>query len=169
MRTLEQIKNGAFKAHRDTNHLYAGVYPYELHLNWAVSVADRFIYLLPEAQGDLARGILYWHDAMEDARQNYNDIVKATGIVSLAEGVLALTNFRGRTRDERAPKEYYDYIKQNVLWIFCKMCDRAANMEFGGIFGGTMLQKNRDKMEDFLSALDADIHFPEFADYLRTL
>ena len=46
------------------------------------------------------------------------------------EIVYALTNEKGRTREERANEHYYEFIRQTPYAPLVKMCDRMANMAY---------------------------------------
>ena len=46
------------------------------------------------------------------------------------EIVYALTNDKGRTRDERAGEKYYAGIRSTPYAPFMKLCDRVANITF---------------------------------------
>ena len=52
-----------------------------------------------------------------------------------AEIVYALTNDKGRTRQERAGEKYYAGIRETPYAPFMKLCDRLANMTYS--FSGT--------------------------------
>jgi (p)ppGpp synthase/HD superfamily hydrolase len=171
MKDLKEIKEFAFKAHADTNHLYGEVYPYSEHLNWVKAVAERYMHLLPdqtEEFKDRVRATCYLHDSIEDARLTYNDVLKATDDRDIAEAVFVLTNMRGRTRKERANAQYYKEIRQNKIARFVKLCDRIANMEFS-IKSGTMSDMYRKEMPHFLDEMSAEGFFPEMAEYLKSL
>ena len=93
----------------------------------------------------------YLHDTIEDARMTYNDVVKfirnfrPEGITlpdvcvkelesQVPEIVYALTNEKGRNRDERADAIYYKGIRETRFASFVKMCDRLANLRFTVMF-----------------------------------
>ena len=53
--------------------------------------------------------------------------------IEVAEIVRAVTNYgRGRNREERMPDFVYQDIRDTQGATFVKLCDRIANMEFGG-------------------------------------
>jgi (p)ppGpp synthase/HD superfamily hydrolase len=144
------------------------VYPYELHLNWVASVAERFKHLAPSGI-DTVKATCYLHDSIEDARLTYNDVRKGAESVVVAEAVFLLTNLRGRTREERANDEYYEGIRNNKIAQFVKLCDRIANMEFGVLFGGSMVEKYRQELPNFLEKTGAYDSYPEMAAHLKSL
>lgn len=125
---VEKVKNFAIKAHRATNHCY-GKYPYEFHLFMVCNQVLEYKHLLSQDDFILALKAAFLHDVIEDARVTYNDIKKKFGI-PVAEIVYALTNNKGRNRDERADDSYYNGIRTNPLFIFVKLCDRLANIKF---------------------------------------
>ena len=77
----------------------------------------------------------YYHDSIEDARQTYNDVMKAARrwmsdeqALVATEIVYALTNDKGRSREERAGERYYAGIRETPFAPFVKLCDRFANV-----------------------------------------
>ena len=77
----------------------------------------------------------YYHDSIEDARQTYNDVLKSARrwmsdeqALVATEIVYALTNDKGRTREERAGERYYKGIRETPFAPFVKLCDRLANV-----------------------------------------
>lgn len=56
---------------------------------------------------------------------------KATNY-TIAELVYAVTNEKGRNRAERANDKYYEGIRNTEHATFVKLCDRIANIEYGG-------------------------------------
>jgi hypothetical protein len=79
----------------------------------------------------------YYHDSIEDARLTYNDVMKiarsfmdAEQALMATEIVYALTNEKGRSREERANEKYYAGIRATPYAPFLKLCDRVANITF---------------------------------------
>lgn len=64
------------KAHQDTNHKYDGYIPYEFHLQMALTIAKRFIHLIPISYRAIVLAAVIAHDAIEDVRLTYSDIKK---------------------------------------------------------------------------------------------
>ena len=60
--------------------------------------------------------------------------------ITAAEVVYALTNDKGRTRNERAGEHYYAGIRETPYAPFVKLCDRLANMTYS--FNGTNASNN---------------------------
>jgi hypothetical protein len=127
-RAIELSTNG----HNDTNHKY-GSGSYTIHLAHVVDVAYRFIDLIPIESRAIVIASCYLHDAIEDARLSYNDILKSIKSIRVAEIVRAVTNYtRGRNREERMPDFIYKEIAETDFARFVKLCDRIANIEYSG-------------------------------------
>ena len=152
--------------HRNTNHLYSNYLPYEFHLNMAAKVCQDFIHLPENHWSDLVIAC-YAHDLIEDCRLTYNDIREKLGEY-VAEIVYAVTNEKGKTRKERANKNYYYGIKQNPAAIFIKLCDRIANVQFSKMFGSKMFDLYKKENDDFVNAI-YDEQFQKMFEYLNNL
>ena len=122
----------AVTAHEQTLHRYDGA-PYSVHLAMAAHYADMFSYLLPEEKRDYVLSAVWLHDTIEDCRITYNDLKKVFG-AEIAEMVFAVTNNRGRTRDERADEDYYRGIRNTPYATFIKLCDRSGQRRIFGCF-----------------------------------
>lgn len=159
----------AAKAHEDTNHRYdkeGKNHPYIYHLDMVVEVAREFKHLIPEKDYfDVETG-LYFHDAIEDARLTYNDVYKLTKSLIAANIAYALTNEKGKTREERANDKYYDGIMDTEYAPFGKVCDRIANMRYGKQEGSSMLQTYIKEYPDFKKKL-YDERYKEMFDYIE--
>jgi (p)ppGpp synthase/HD superfamily hydrolase len=150
------------KAHQETNHKYDGYIPYEFHLQMALTIAKRFINLIPINDRAVVLAAVISHDAIEDARLTYND-VKNMAIscgaseqqsMMVAEMVRAVTNDgRGRNRDERMPDYIYEEIKATFYAVFVKLCDRLANVNYGLVTGGSMPKKYQKEQPTFKGKL----------------
>jgi len=103
--------------------------PYTYHLKMTYDYGCKFAHLLTATECELALSACWCHDVIEDTRQSYNDVAKVCG-VELSEIVYALTNEKGRTREERANDQYYLCIRQNEVATFVKLCDRLANVTY---------------------------------------
>ena len=112
----------ALRAHGD--QAYAGIFPYEKHLNDVVQVLKRFGYTgIYEICGWL-------HDSIEDGNLSYNKIKEYFG-EDVAEAVFAVTDELGRNRIERKEKTYPKIFKIKLAQVV-KVADRIANIEHGG-------------------------------------
>ena len=74
---------------------------YDYHLQRVHEVADKFIYLVAEEERENVLCACWVHDIIEDARETYNDVKKNTN-ETVAELAFALTNEKGKNRNERA-------------------------------------------------------------------
>jgi len=125
---VEKAKAYAYSAHGITNHFY-GKKPYSYHLESVVSFAQQFIYLIPEEEREDVLAACWMHDTEEDARLSFNEI-KCFLNQTVADYVHAVTNNRGKSRNERADCEYYQGIIRYKHALFVKLCDRIANVNF---------------------------------------
>lgn len=158
------------KAHQDTNHKYDDYIPYEFHLRMALTIAKRFINLIPIKHRPVVLAAVIAHDAIEDARLTYNDIKKlavSCGAVEeeatmIAEMARAVTNDgRGRNRDERMPDYIYEEIRTTFYAVFVKLCDRLANVNYGLVTGGSMPKKYKKENPHFKVMLYSDETYDE--------
>lgn len=123
---IEKVKEFAFNAHANVNHLY-GKKPYSFHLEMAVECIKPFLNFIPiEDQTDVICA-MYLHDTIEDCRLTRNDIVKISN-ERVADIVYALTNEKGKNRAERANDKYYSDMINVKYARFCKLGDRMANI-----------------------------------------
>ncbi|PCC74497.1 hypothetical protein SAMN02745121_06755 [Nannocystis exedens] len=163
---VQAAQSYATRAHAETNHLYDGR-PYASHLSMVVERAVEFLHLLDEADRPIALAGAWVHDTIEDARQTYNDVKKATN-EAVAEVAFALTNEKGRTRKERANARYYEGIRASDVATFVKICDRLANAGYSAATRSRMLAVYRQEQPDFRAALYSD-RFAEMWDALEQL
>ncbi|MDC0718777.1 hypothetical protein [Nannocystis bainbridge] len=151
---VQAAQHYATRAHADTNHLYDGR-PYATHLSMVVEHALQFVHLLAEDERPIALAGAWVHDAIEDARQTYNDVKQATN-EAVAEVAYALTNEKGRTRKERADARYYAGIRASHVATFVKICDRLANAGYSTVTRSSMRDVYRREQPDFRAALYSD-------------
>lgn len=140
----------AGKLHDNTNQMY-GEFPYSYHIKSvareAINNIDKFY---PEISEQDAQVIMFgaaYHDSIEDARLTYNDVLKIAKetmtdeyAIKATEIVYALTNEKGRNRQERANDKYYEGIRNTEFAPFVKMCDRLANAHFSKSQGSRMYE-----------------------------
>lgn len=157
----ETARAYAIACHADTHHTYDGE-PYAFHLEMVAGMVVRFSHLLPDELRALALAGAWVHDVIEDARQTYNDVVKATS-VEVAEVAYALTNEKGRTRAERANDRYYAGIRANPVAHFVKLCDRLANATYAASKASRMAEVYRREYPEFRAKLWRDEFAPMFA------
>lgn len=156
---IQRAKVYAITKHADANHYY-GTMPYSYHLNAVATHAEQHIAIIeamfprdPAKARSTAIAAAWCHDTIEDARQSYNDVLRATNF-DVAEVVFALTNEKGRTRLERANASYYDGIRANAIAVFVKICDRLANVEQSVRTRSRMLAMYRKEQAEFREAID---------------
>lgn len=158
-KAIELATNG----HNDSNHKY-GNGSYTIHLCHVVDVAYRFIELVPKESRSKVIASCYLHDAIEDARLSYNDILKFIGLKDVAEIVRAVTNYtRGRNRAERMPEYIYKEIREIDHATFVKLCDRIANIEYSG--KSDMYEKEHPHFQEMLYREE----YAEMFDYIKYL
>lgn len=137
--TIETIKQSAWTLHESVNQTYGGTLPYGHHLSMVADAVMKYGYEVIETEADIIPVVFaaYYHDSIEDARLTYNDVMKTakqqmddSQSLMATEIVYALTNDKGRTREERAGEKYYAGIRQTPYAPLIKLCDRFANMSY---------------------------------------
>ncbi|MEI2419890.1 hypothetical protein V6O07_06430, partial [Arthrospira platensis SPKY2] len=83
---------------------------------------------------------IWGHDSIEDARLTYNDVKEKFGEIA-ADIVYLCTEFKGKTRAERKPTEFYLQLRENDLATFVKLCDIMANTKFSLLTNSSMFNK----------------------------
>ncbi len=141
---------------------------YSYHLRKVVEVARRFRYLIPEQDWKYVEGGIWNHDCVEDARQTFNDLKKATD-ERTALIAFALTNSTGKDRGERADAAYYIKIRTTEYGTFAKLCDRIANIEHGLKHGSSMAKKYKKEHEHFKQELYVAGELEPMWEYLESL
>ena len=149
---VDKAKFYAIEKHKYVNQSY-DIYPYSFHLDMVYKVAKRYIDLVPIQDQEEVLAAVWVHDIIEDARENYNDVLEETN-ETVAEYAFALTNPKGKNRADRNRKEYYDGLKLYKHASFIKLCDRIANVEFSRKSGGSMYKKYQKEAKEFRSKLD---------------
>lgn len=136
---LGTIKSEAWSIHERVGQTYDTIYPYGYHLAMVADAVLKFGHEVILDDGDILPVVFaaYFHDSIEDARLTYNDVKSIAGkfmgqeqSILAAEIVYALTNDKGRTREERAGEHYYAGIRETPFAPFVKLCDRWANMTY---------------------------------------
>lgn len=168
------VEKAAFRIHDEVNQKYDGILPYGYHLKLTASYVSRYGYQVAENEADVL--ILYasafLHDAIEDARMSYHDIVrfirefKIEGIVlppncqkyiqeQVPEIVYALSNEKGRNREERANESYYRGIRETRFASFIKLCDRLANIQYTTqfVFTNRMYEVYKQEHPQFIRSI----------------
>ena len=160
---IKKAKEYAINCHSSTNHLYDGK-PYEIHLQSVVLYAMKFLYLIEENNEKHNFIAAAWcHDVIEDCRQTYNDVLKATN-KDVAELVYALTNEKGKNRKERANNAYYQGIRDVKYATLLKCCDRLANLEYSISTKSNMSEVYNKEHKNFISNVATSEQYLLFKD-----
>jgi (p)ppGpp synthase/HD superfamily hydrolase len=164
---IEQIRTSAHELHQSVNQIYGDKLPYGFHLDMVVEGIADFGYLVCACEDDILPLFFggYYHDSIEDARVTYNDVMNIARkwmtedqALMATEIVYALTNDKGRTREERAGEKYYKGIRETPYAPFVKLCDRLANVTYtcsvdSGRKGNRMREVYKQEMSHFLPSL----------------
>lgn len=149
----------AIKCHKETNHLYDGK-PYSFHLQMVVDLGFQYLHHIPEADLDNVLAACWTHDVIEDCRQTYNDVLKATN-KTVAEITYALTNEKGKNRKERANDRYYEGLRACLFADYVKICDRLANVKYSVNNGSPMAELYLKEYYDFRWLVDLKIKYAD--------
>jgi (p)ppGpp synthase/HD superfamily hydrolase len=80
---------------------------------------------------------------IEDTRVSYNDVknrLDDTGYSYIADIIYAVTNEKGKNRNERANEKYYEGIRSTPGAVFVKLCDRIANVQYSKMMKSRMFE-----------------------------
>lgn len=167
--TNKEVAEWCILQHQDTNHYYDEYLPYEFHLRMVVNVCRKFWHLLPSKFTTLidVENACWGHDLIEDARKSYNDVKKVLGVTA-ADIIFAVSNEKGKTREEKANDKYYQGIRDTPGATFVKLCDRIANVQYGKLTNSGMFLKYEKENPHFLESIAAD-RYPEMKQYLINL
>jgi (p)ppGpp synthase/HD superfamily hydrolase len=153
-------------AHHQTNQTY-GDHPYSVHLAMVANNAWKYIHLLDESEQAIAIASCWTHDTIEDARQTYNDVKKATS-ESVAEITRLVSNYsRGVNRDARMPDWLYKEIAANKVANFVKVCDRLANIQNSFSKGHSMAERYAQEYQHFYDMLYREEFKPMFDEMIN--
>lgn len=167
-KTIKTAKKYGIQCARMTNHKY-GKLPYSYHLSAVFAYGVKYAHLLPEEDLEYVLGSLWVHDAIEDHRQTYNDVVKACGSF-IAEIAYALSNEKGKDRNERANSKYYTSIRKCRYADFAKMCDRLANAAHSSQEKGNMFRTYQKEFnEGFIKKIGLKKEYSAMADELHDI
>lgn len=133
----------------ECNQKYNKTLPYSFHLEMVHLQGEKFFHIIEDiinkhyknivSYSDIS-SMLYGHDSIEDARLTYNDLKSKYGQY-VADVIYLCTDFKGKSRTERKPEQYYQELSQNKLALFVKLCDIIANIKFSLLTNSTMYQK----------------------------
>ena len=172
---IKEIRKAAHNLHDQVNQTYDDTHPYGYHLDMVAECVFRFGHAVCQREEDVLPLFFaaYFHDSIEDARQTYNDVMKTAKRLMYesqaeiaTEIVYALTNEKGRTREERAGDRYYRGIRLTPYAPFLKLCDRFANYTYScqgaDGFNSHMAQVYRKEMPHFLQEIKTQSSDPRF-------
>ena len=166
---ISQMQIRAAGIHESVNQKYDEL-PYSFHTNM---VSNFFMQYAPDCfldyneyaniiQSDGLAAIFgaIFHDTIEDCRLTYNDVMNiANGYMGKAQAelaadiVYALTNEKGKTRDERANDRYYQGILNTPYAPCIKLCDRYANSIYAVSRKSSMAKKYATEMKHFIGQI----------------
>lgn len=166
---LSKIAEQATMLHDvECNQKY-GDKPYSYHLGQVVDYVYKYGHLVCEYEHHILPIIFgaWFHDAIEDARMTYNDILRLTErfmthyqAVIATEIVYALTDEKGRSRKERGSEKHYEDIRNTMYAPFVKWCDRMANLMYSIETGSRMADVYLGELGDFCNKLGRDKYVP---------
>jgi (p)ppGpp synthase/HD superfamily hydrolase len=146
--------NWCIEKHKNTNHMYDTYLPCEFHLRMVATVADQFMYLTkeePVSNVTLLKAA-WGHDLIEDTRTNFNEVCSVLASEA-AEIIYAVTNEKGKKREERANEVYYTGIRNTPGAVFVKLCDRIANVQYSKMTKSRMFKMYDSENNHFLKSI----------------
>ena len=159
---INKILVRASEIHASVNQFYGESSPYSVHLESVLNNALKYgndLLNFDEYKDVIAFGACF-HDTIEDARLTYNDVYKIAceyfnkdHALMAAEIVYALTNEKGRNRDERENDKYFEGVRNTPFAAFVKFCDRLANFEYAVTNKTSMAKKYYKEMPAFFDRL----------------
>lgn len=166
---INEIRNDAHALHASVSHAYDRIRPYGFHLDMVVNWVQKYIGEVCSDERDILPIFFaaYYHDAIEDTRMSYNDVMRTAEKVMdaeqaylAAELVYAMTNEKGRNRAERANEKYFAGIRAIPYGPFLKLADRLANTSYAFSKGTAdslrMSKVYREELPAFLAALKVE-------------
>lgn len=168
---IKGIKEAAANQHDVVcNQKYGNNEPYSYHLNmvakcvldWCHMICNDTRHIIPIIFG------AYFHDAIEDARMTYNDVLRLSKTFMndeqatiATEIVYALTDEKGRNREERGSEKHYADIRNTLYAPFVKWCDRYANYKHSLNIGSKMASVYSKEMPLFIERLGGTKFIPQ--------
>lgn len=169
--TVTLIKDKASYVHDNVcNQKYGDDLPYSYHLKMVANAAIEFGHLVCENESHIIPIVFgaYFHDAIEDARMSYNDVLKAAEefmeheqAVIATEIVYALTDEKGRNRAERGSAKHYADIRATLYAPFVKWCDRYCNWKYSLETDSRMAKVYEKEMPEFIEKLGGERFLPK--------
>jgi len=167
---LWKIYKKASKVHDEVNQFY-GPYPYSYHL-WEVGkIVKHWGYYVCTNPSHIITILFgaYFHDSIEDARLTYNDVKKIAKELEIpnpelaADIVYALTNEKGKNRQERESNKYFEGIQKIPYAPFIKLADRAANIWYSKSTSSRMFNVYLEEWSSFIHGLTTSREEPEYS------
>ena len=142
--------------------------PYYVHFEQIENILIREKYLNQDFHDDdqtqlYLRTTVWLHDILEDTSLSFNDIKKQFG-ETVAEAVYLLTEYKGKNRKERKPKQYYIDIGKNYYAGIVKLADRISNLE--NSTNNSMLNMYFREQEEFVTIYQQN---PQLFDKLNSV
>ena len=160
---LTDARSLAVRAHDGAGQRYAGR-PYSVHLQGVVRAVRQYEYLLAAPLRPLAQPVAWLHDFVEDGYGTHANLLQLFG-APIADEAQLLVSSTGTTRRERHDDAYYDRLATSPLATFVKLCDRLANVEYGG----TMMHKYAREQAHLEAHLDVEGRYPDLLPLLDAL
>jgi hypothetical protein len=152
MKLVEKASTFAIEAHKKVNQKY-GKEPYSTHLELVYNTALTFVQDMNDEDKENILAACWLHDVLEDVHfVSYNDLVKEFNS-DIANAVYAVTNEKGKNRDQRANDKYYKGIKQTPYAVIVKLCDRMSNTISSKLTNSTMYYKYKAEYPNFRKKL----------------
>ena len=159
-----KIAERASKIYESVNQKYDDK-PYGYHLGFVATIMKTYVDEFNPGY-ELYKILFFasvFHDSIENARLTYNDVLKIAkeymspeDAIQATEIVYALTNDKGRTRQERAGENYYNGIRETLYAPFIKACDRYSNIWYSKEKGSRMYDVYKKEMPEFLDHIQVD-------------
>jgi len=171
------------------NQKYGDNLPYSFHLKRVGEQGKNFLYLIKGVCSnqenyraslvtyiDIVGMALISHDAIEDARLTYNNILtEANNTLEnyvaakmVADIVYCVTDEKGKSREERKNELYYQGLVENELAVFVKLADLAANTLYSKLTASRMYGQYKEEFPRFKEKVYLE-KYKDFFDYVENL
>ena len=167
---IRKIAESACVLHDITCNQKYGDKPYSFHLGMVADYASKYGHLVCKDESHIIPIMFgaWFHDAIEDARMTYNDIIKLAKrfmddrqALIATEIVYALTDEKGRNRAERGSEKHYQDIRNTLYAPFVKWCDRYCNWQYSVDTLSRMADVYEREMPHFIEKLGGTRLIPE--------
>ena len=168
------------------NQKYDEDLPYSIHLKFVVAQATKFKHLVDKDLKVYVLMAAMAHDIIEDGRWTYNDVINQasramsfhtehlTGeqiqekAIFIADMVYAVTDEKGKNRQERKSDKYYKELSENKWAVFIKLADLCANRLYSKLTNNSMYEKYREEFPEFVEKVQIN-EFEEMYKYLEKI